>query len=460
MLDALVLARIQFAFTISFHILFPAFSIGLASWLVMLELLWLVTGKAAYQSLYRFWLKIFAVSFGLGVVSGLVMSFEFGTNWSELSARAGNVLGPLLGYEVLTAFFLEATFLGVMLFGSQRVHPRIHFFATCMVALGTLISAFWILAASSWMHTPAGFSVRDGVFYPENWLDVIFNPSFPYRFLHMTLAAYLSTCFVVAGVAAWYLARGRFPRRALLMLKLAVLFASIVVPLQIVVGDLHGLNTQEHQPAKIAAMEAHWETRARAPLLLVAWPDEAAERNVFEIGVPALGSLILKHDVDAAVTGLDQFAPDERPPVAPIFYTFRIMVGIGALMLIAAWTGLVQLVRGKLAESRLLLRALPWMIPSGFVAVLAGWCTTEIGRQPYVIYGLMRTAEAVSPVPGAAVATTLALFVAVYGGVFGAGIYYLVRLVRTGPLDVETPRAATAARPLGAAGEPLEESAA
>jgi cytochrome bd ubiquinol oxidase subunit I len=457
MFDPLLLARLQFAFTISFHILFPAFTIGLASWLMMLELLWLTTGKAAYLSLYRFWLKIFAVSFGLGVVSGLVMSFEFGTNWSALSAAAGNVLGPLLGYEVLTAFFLEATFLGIMLFGAQRVPRGVHFFATCMVALGTLISAFWILAANSWMHTPAGFSVRDGVYYPESWPAVIFNPSFPYRFVHMTLAAYLTTCFVVAGVAALYLRRGRFPRRATLMLKLAIVFASVVVPLQITVGDLHGLNTQEHQPAKVAAMEAHWETRARAPLILFAWPDETAERNRLELAIPALGSLILKHDTEAVVTGLDRFPADARPPVAPVFYSFRIMVGLGLLMLFLAWSGLVQLVRGKLEGTEWLLRVLPWMIPSGFVALLAGWCTTEIGRQPYVVYGLMRTAEAVSAVPGAAVATTLALFVAVYGGVFGAGIYYLTRLVRAGPGEVDRASVGTPARPLGIPDEPLEE---
>ncbi|HZF31262.1 MAG TPA: cytochrome ubiquinol oxidase subunit I [Gammaproteobacteria bacterium] len=455
--DPLLLARLQFAFTISFHILFPAFTIGIASWLAMLELLWLVTGKPAYQSLYRFWLKIFAVSFGLGVVSGLVMSFEFGTNWSGLSATAGNILGPLLGYEVLTAFFLEATFLGIMLFGPNRVGRGMHFFATCMVALGTLISAFWILAASSWMHTPAGYTFRDGVFYPERWVDVVFNPSFPYRFAHMVTAAYLTTCFVVAGVAARYLLRGQYPRRATLMLKLAVIFASIVVPLQIVLGDLHGLNTEEHQPAKIAALEGHWESRPRAPLVLLAIPDEAAERNAFELAVPLLGSLILKHDVNAPVTGLKEFARADRPRVALIFYSFRLMVGIGLLMLAAAWTGLVQLVRGRLAETRWLLRVLPWMIPSGFVALLAGWCTTEVGRQPYVVYGLLRTANAVSAVPGASVATTLALFIGVYGGVFGAGIYYLTRVIKAGPLEVDAPHGdARAARPLGAAAEMID----
>jgi cytochrome d ubiquinol oxidase subunit I len=457
MLDALLLARIQFAFTISFHIIFPAFSIGLASWLVMLELLWLRTGKAAYQSLYRFWLKIFAVSFGLGVVSGLVMSFEFGTNWSAFSAATGNILGPLLGYEVMTAFFLEATFLGVMLFGAQRVSRGVHFLATCVVALGTLISAFWILAASSWMHTPAGFSLSDGVYYPESWLEIVFNPSFPYRFAHMTLAAYLCTCFVVAGVAARYLLLGQYPRRAKLMLQLAVVFASIVVPLQVVIGDLHGLNTVEHQPAKIAAMEAHWESRTHAPLVLFAWPDAAAEENRFELAIPSLGSLILHHDVNAAVTGLKEFAPSDRPPVLIPFFGFRVMVGIGLLMLAAAWTGLVLLLRRKLAETRWFLRILPWMTPAGFVALLAGWFTTEVGRQPYIVYGLMRTADAVSAVPAASLLTTLVLFVVVYGGVFGAGVYYITRLVRTGPSEIDAHPTATPARPLGVPGEPLEE---
>jgi cytochrome d ubiquinol oxidase subunit I len=458
MLDALLIARLQFAFTISFHILFPAFSIGLASWLVTLELLWLKTGKPAFQSLYRFWLKIFAVSFGLGVVSGIVMSFEFGTNWSAFSARAGNIVGPLLGYEVMTAFFLEATFLGIMLFGTNRVSRGVHFLATCMVALGTLISAFWILAASSWMHTPSGFIEHAGVYEPASWLAVIFNPSFPYRFVHMTLAAYLSTCFVVAGVAAHYLRRGLYPQRAKLMLELAIGFASIVVPLQIVAGDLHGLNTIEHQPAKIAALEAHWETHAGAPLILFAWPDAEHERNALEIAIPKLGSLILRHDVDATVTGLKDFPRDERPPVVPPFFAFRLMVGIGLLMLAVAWSGLVQMLRGKLVETRWLLRVLPWMAPSGFVAVLAGWTVTEVGRQPYVVYGLMRTSEAVSSVPGASVATTLALFLAVYGGVFGAGIHYLSKLVRLGPGEVETEPRGTPARPLGVPAGPPESA--
>ena len=453
MLDTLILARIQFAFTISFHILFPAFTIGLASWLVMLELLWLRTGKAAYQSLYRFWLKIFAVSFGLGVVSGVVMSFQFGTNWSVFSEKTGNVLGPLLGYEVLTAFFLEATFLGIMLFGAERVGRGLHFLATCMVALGTLISAFWILAANSWMHTPAGFRLEGDVFYPVDWLAIIFNPSFPYRFIHMTLAAFLTTCFVVAGVAAGYLLQGRFPRRAGLMLRLAVIFAAIVVPLQIVVGDLHGLNTLEHQPAKVAAMEAHWETRRGAPLVLFAIPDAEQEKNHFEVSIPKLGSLILGHDLQAEVTGLEAFPPAERPPVKWVFYCFRLMVGIGLLMLFVGWCGAVQQWRGRLEQTTWLLRLTSNMAPAGFIALLAGWFTTEIGRQPYVVYGLMRTADAVSPLPAGSVAWSLAMFLLVYGGVFGAGLYYILRLVRKGPLTVEPPppEDATPQRPMSAA---------
>lgn len=459
MIDGLLLARIQFAFTITFHILFPAFTIGLASWLAMLEFLWLRTGKPAYQSLYQFWVKIFAVSFGLGVVSGIVMSFQFGTNWSVFTEASANVIGPLLGYEVLTAFFLEATFLGIMLFGTGRVPRSVHFFATCMVALGTLLSAFWILSANSWMHTPAGHSYEDGVFYAENWFEIVFNPSFPYRFTHMVAAAFLSTCFIIAGVAATHLLQGRFPRRAGATLRLAVIFASVVVPLQIVLGDLHGLNTQEYQPVKVAAMEGNWESRTHAPLLLFAVPDEEAERNRFEIGIPGLASLILQHDVGGRIDGLKDFPADERPPVAWVFYSFRIMVGMGLIMLAAAWIGLVHLLRGTLERTRWLLRVYRYAAPTGLIALLAGWFTTETGRQPWLVYGLMRTAEGVSPVPGASVGTSLALFVLVYGGVFGAGTYYVLKLIRTGPLEVEpTGRTArTPMRPMSASDESIEE---
>jgi len=458
-MEAEMLARIQFAFTVSFHILFPAFTIGLASWLVMLEALWLKTGKPAYMSLYKFWLKIFAVSFGMGVVSGIVMSFQFGSNWSGFSEATGNVLGPVIGYEVLTAFFLEATFLGIMLSGANRVGKGLHFFATCMVALGTLISAFWILSANSWMHTPAGFRVEDGIFYPVDWFQIIFNPSFPYRLLHMTLAAYLTTCFVIGAVSARYLVEGRFRQRARHMFFMSVIFGAIVVPAQILMGDLHGLNTKEYQPQKVAAMEAHWESEPRAPLILFAIPDEENETNHFQLGIPGLGSLILEHDIDAPVTGLKEFPPDERPPVAPVFWAFRLMVGLGVLMLFAAGTGVVQLIRGRLYETRWLLRLYTWMWPTGFIAVLAGWFTTEIGRQPWVVWELQTTADALSPVPGASVATSLLLFFLVYGVVFGAGIYYLLQLIRSGPGEVAgEPEKGTARRPLSAAGKPAEES--
>ncbi len=460
MIDPEILARIQFAFTVSFHIIFPAFSIGLASWLAMLEFLWLRTGTPAYHSLYRFWVKIFAVSFGMGVVSGIVMSFEFGTNWSGFAHATGNVLGPLLGYEVLTAFFLEATFLGVMLFGEGRVKPWLHFTSTCIVAVGTLMSAFWILAADSWMQTPAGFTIRDGVFYPVNWLHVIFNPSFPYRFGHMVMAAYLATCFIIAGIAASYLLEGRFPRRAGLTLKLAVIFASIVVPLQIVLGDAHGLNTEKYQPAKVAAMEAHWETRDHAPLLLFAVPNGKKERNTYEIGIPTLGSLILKHTPNGIVTGLKEFPPQDRPPVSVVFYSFRVMVAIGFLMVVVAWAGLVQLLRGKLEQTGWLLRTFRYIAPIGLIALLAGWVTTEVGRQPFLVYGVFRTAQGVSPVPGGSILTTLVMFVLVYASVFGAGAYYVLKLIRQGPREAgPSPGAApTAARPLSMPSESIEEN--
>ncbi len=457
-MEAEMLARIQFAFTVSFHILFPAFTIGLASWLVMLEALWLKTGKPAYMSLYKFWLKIFAVSFGMGVVSGIVMSFQFGSNWSGFSEATGNVLGPVIGYEVLTAFFLEATFLGIMLFGANRVGKGLHFFATCMVALGTLISAFWILSANSWMNTPAGFRVEDGIFYPVDWFQIIFNPSFPYRLVHMTLAAYLTTCFVIGAVSARYLLEGRFQQRARHMFFMSVIFGAIVVPAQVLIGDFHGLNTKEYQPQKVAAMEAHWESEPRAPLILFAIPDEENETNHFQLGIPGLGSLILEHDINAPVTGLKEFPAEERPPVAPVFWAFRIMVGLGVLMLFAAGAGVVQLIRGRLYETRWLLKLYSWMWPTGFIAVLAGWFTTEIGRQPWVVWELQTTADALSPVPGASVATSLLLFFLVYGVVFGAGIYYLLQLIRSGPGEVEgEPEKGTARRPLSAAGKPAEE---
>jgi cytochrome d ubiquinol oxidase subunit I len=443
----LLLSRIQFGFVMSFHIIFPAFTIGLASWLAFLAGAYLKTRRALWRDLYVFWLKIFAVSFALGVVSGIVMSFQFGTNWAELSTRAGNILGPLLAYEVLTAFFLEATFLGVMLFGWRRVAPRLHFLATCMVALGTLISTFWIISANSWMHTPAGYRIVDGVFMPESWWSIVFNPSFPVRLAHMTLAAFITTCFVIGGISATYLLRQRHREAAQLMLKLSVCFAAIAVPLQVVVGDLHGLKVRDHQPMKLAAIEGDWET--------------VRETNRYEVSVPKLGSLILTHDIDGEVAGLKEVGPELRPPVAPVFFSFRIMVGIGILMLsLIAWSAL-QWRRGRLFESKLVLRAWMLMTPAGFVAVLAGWYTTEIGRQPYVVYGLLRTSQAATAIDAGSVLTSLIVFATVYLFVFISGTYYLLKLLRKGPQPVEQallhPEAKTAQRPFSLPEEPLED---
>ncbi len=440
-MDVLLLSRIQFGFVITCHILFPAFTIGLASWLAFCEFNWLRSRKPVWHELYVFWLKIFAVSFGMGVVSGIVMSFQFGTNWSVLSERAGNILGPLLSYEVLTAFFLEATFLGVMLFGMKRVPEKLHFVATCMVALGTLISTFWIISANSWMHTPAGYSIdANGVFQPESWTAIIFNPSFPYRLTHMVLAAFITTCLVIGGVGAARLLRARDDVHGRTMLKMATLFAAITLPLQIFVGDLHGLNVREHQPVKLAAMEAHWQAGEKGegvPLVLFAWPDTQAERNDYEVAIPRLGSLILTHSWDGEIQPLTAVPRDERPPVAPVFFGFRIMVGLGVLMLALAWLSAFALRRDRLYGARWLLRGWRWMTLSGFVALVAGWYVVEIGRQPYVVYGLLRTADAVSAVDAGSVLTSLIVFVVVYSGVFGTGIWYITRLVKKGPQPAE-----------------------
>jgi cytochrome d ubiquinol oxidase subunit I len=458
--ETILLSRIQFGFVISFHIIFPAFTIGLASWLAFLAGMYLKTKRTLWRELYLFWLKIFAVSFALGVVSGIVMSFQFGTNWAELSARAGNILGPLLAYEVLTAFFLEATFLGVMLFGWRRVSPKLHFFATCMVALGTLISTFWIISANSWMQTPAGYTIVDGIYQAADWMQIVFNPSFPVRLAHMVLAAFITTCFVIGGISAVYLLRNRHVEGATLMLKLAVAFGAIAVPVQIFVGDLHGLAVHEHQPVKLAAIEGIWETERGAPLLLFAWPDEEREENRYAVGIPKLGSLIITHDPDGEIKGLKEVPPEDRPPVVPVFFAFRVMVGIGVLMLLVVAYSAIQWKRGKLAESRALLRAWMLMTPSGFIALLAGWYTTEIGRQPYVIYGLMRTAEAATPLNPASVATSLLVFATVYLFIFVAGTYYLLKLLRKGPQPVEDamrhPEDIRPARPLSVPEEAME----
>jgi cytochrome d ubiquinol oxidase subunit I len=436
--DALLLSRIQFGFVISCHILFPAFTIGLASWLAFLEWRWLRTRDALWRDLYFFWLKIFAVSFGMGVVSGIVMSFQFGTNWSVLSERAGNILGPLLSYEVLTAFFLEATFLGVMLFGYKRVPEKLHFLATCMVALGTLISTFWIISANSWMQTPQGYTLTaQGVFEPADWWAIVFNPSFPYRLAHMVLAAFITTCFVIGGVSAGYLRRGAHVAAARRMLLLAVAFAAIAVPLQVFVGDMHGLNAREYQPTKVAAMEAHWRAGAPGegvPLVLFAIPNEANERNDYEVAIPRLGSLILTHSLDGEIQPLTAVPRSERPPVKPVFYAFRVMVGLGVAMLLLVLASAWCWWRGRLFASRWILAGWRAMTFAGFVALLAGWYVVEIGRQPYVIYGLLRTADSVTPtLATGSVLASLLVFAAVYFTVFGAGIWYLHQLIRKGP---------------------------
>jgi cytochrome d ubiquinol oxidase subunit I len=431
---ALDLARFQFAFTVSAHIIFPAFTIGLASYLAVLEALWLVTGQAIYMTVFRYWVRIFAVAFGMGVVSGLVMSYQFGTNWSVFSDKAGPVIGPLMGYEVLSAFFLEAGFLGVMLFGLDRVGPRLHFLATLMVAIGTLISAFWILSVNSWMHTPAGYAMNAaGQFVPADWWAVVFNPSFPYRLVHMVLAAYLTTAFAVGAVGAWHLLADRQDAPARLMMSMALWMATIVAPVQIFAGDLHGLNTLEHQPMKIAAIEGHYETRKGAPLVLFGWPDNAAEETRYALELPKVGSLILTHDAEGEVKGLKAFPKEDWPNTPLVFWTFRVMVAIGfAMLALGLWSLFVRW-RGEFAVARGLQWASVLMGPSGFVAVLAGWITTEVGRQPYTVYGLLRTADSVSPIAAPAVAASLVAFVFVYFTVFGAGTFYILRLMSRPP---------------------------
>ena len=451
-MDAVTLARIQFGFTVSFHFIFPAFSIGLASYLMVLEALWLRTGKGVYANLYRYWLKIFAVAFGMGVVSGLVMSYQFGTNWSVFSAKAGPIIGPLMAYEVLTAFFLEAGFLGVMLFGMSKVGKGLHFFATCMVALGTLISATWIISVNSWMQTPVAYAINaKGQFVPAgSWWPIVFNPSFPFRLVHTVIAAYLTTALVVGGVGAWHLLKDAKNLGARTMFSMAMWMATIVAPIQILAGDAHGLNTLEHQPAKVLAMEGDYRPSPNgAPLILFGLPDDAAGRVRYKVEIPKLGSLVLKHDPNAPLGGLSDFPADRRPPTLIVFWSFRIMVGLGLAMLGLGLWSLLARARKRLYEWRWLHRAAVAMGPAGFVAVLAGWVTTEVGRQPFTVYGLLRTAQSHSPLAAPAVASSLLAFVLVYFFAFGAGGYYLTRLMAKPPEPGETEPARTPQRAAG-----------
>ncbi|MGH8226371.1 MAG: cytochrome ubiquinol oxidase subunit I [Steroidobacteraceae bacterium] len=434
--SALLLSRLQFAWVIAWHILLPAFTIGLASYILVLEALCFFSKREIYLTLSNFWTKIFAVSFGMGVVSGIVMPFQFGTNWSRYSDATANVLSPLFAYEGLMAFYLEAAFLGILLFGRKLVPAWAHLGSALMVAGGTLLSAFWILAANSWMQTPRGFKLVDGRFYPTNWLEIIFNPSFPYRFAHMVCAAYITTAFVVLGVAAYYLRRGRFGPESRLMMSMAIGLLTILVPLQMFIGDAHGRNTLEYQPTKLAAIEAHWHTQSHVPLILFALPDEKDATNRDVLSVPDLGSLILTHSADGTVRGLDAWPRSDWPPVAIPFFTFRIMVGLAVLMLLMVAASWWLKWRGTLYTSRGFLAVCELVSPIGFLAVLAGWITTEVGRQPWTVYGLLRTADSVTPsLTGTDVAWSLAGYMVVYLIMYPVGVRHMMRLVQRGPTE-------------------------
>jgi cytochrome bd ubiquinol oxidase subunit I len=455
-LDATLIARFQFAFTVAFHIIFPSFTIGLSAWIATLLVVWRRTGNDRYRRLAHFWTKVFAISFAMGVVSGLVMSYQFGTNWSRFSDVVGNVVAPLIGYEVLTAFFLEATFLGIMLFGWKRVPPWLHVTAAVCVAVGTMMSAFWILSANSWMQYPTGHVVRDGIAYPDDWLKVIFSPTFPMRLAHMLGAAYLTTSFVVIAIGARYFLDGRHLGYARIMLRMGLGMAIVLAPLQAIIGDQSGLKVYEYQPAKLAAIEAHWEADSPGPvpLVLFAWPNEAQERNDFQIAIPYLGSLIITHSLDGSYPGLKAYPPEDRPPLWGPFFGFRLMVGIGFLMIAVAWLGGYLWWKGRLESSRGYLRVAAYMWPAGFIAVLSGWVVTETGRQPWVATGILRTADAASPVSFSAVLASFVLFVVVYAIIFSFGIYYMNRLLARGPVDIdEAAEDGQPGRPLSAVGE-------
>ncbi len=438
-LSAFDLARIQFAFTVSFHIIFPAITIGLASFLAVLEGLWLKTRNKDYLALFHFWSKIFAVNFAMGVVSGLVMAYQFGTNWSFFSDFAGSITGPLLTYEVLTAFFLEAGFLGVMLFGWNKVGEKLHFFATCMVALGTLMSTFWILASNSWMQTPQGFEIVNNQVVPVDWIAVIFNPSFLYRLAHMGVAAFLASAFFIAASASWHLLKGNKTSAMKKMLSMSIWIILILAPIQALIGDMHGLNTLKHQPAKIAAIEGHWQNNPgeATPLILFGIPDMDEEKTKYALQIPYLGSLILTHSLDKQVPALKEFPKDDRPNSLIVFWSFRIMVGLGMLMILVGVWGTWLRYKKKLYQSNLFLRFTFLMAPSGLIAILAGWFTTEVGRQPWVVYGIQRTRDAVSAHGEMHMSISLLIFFIVYGSVFGIGYAYMLKLIRKGAPEVQ-----------------------
>ena len=460
-LDPQILSRLQFAFVVSFHAIFPVFTIGLAAYIAFLEARWYGTGDPVFRQLAEFWTRIFAVVFGMGVVSGIVMSFQFGTNWSEFSFAAANFIGPIISYEVLTAFFLEAVFLGILLFGRDRVPRGTHLFAACMVAIGTLISSFWILSANSWMHTPAGFELRDGIVYVTSWLEAIFNPSLWYRLGHVAVASLLTGAFVVAGVSAYYLLRKREVEANRKALSMALWMILIAAPAQALVGDLHGLNTFEQQPLKVAAMEGNWQTRTGAPFYIFAWPDAEAEEHRMSIGIPHAASFILTHDWQGEIPGLKEVSAAKRPPVGIVFWSFRVMLAIGFIMIaIAAWSLWLRM-RGRLYDSRIFHTVLQWMIPAPFVAVLAGWFVTEIGRYPWLIYQHMTLAEGITPsLTGVMVLLTLIGYITVYAIIFSAGIYYLSRLVVNGPESVDKykPTEIGPARPMSLVNVPFEDN--
>jgi cytochrome bd ubiquinol oxidase subunit I len=448
-LDPVLLSRIQFAWVIGWHILLPAFTIGLASFIAFLEGAHALTKRPIFLELSQFWLRIFAISFGMGVVTGIVMPFQFGTNWSRFADDAGNVISPMLAYEGLTAFFLEATFLGVLLFGRKLVPPFMHLVAALLVAVGTLMSAFWILATNSWMQTPTGHALIDGRFFPQDWLEIVFNPSFPYRLAHTVSGFYVTTAFVVLGVGAYTLRRGQSVEQGRVMLRLALWFLAIFVPAQMVMGDLHGLNTLAYQPAKLAAIEGLWDGGSGVPASIIGWPDEAAERNLGEIAIPRLGSLYLTHSWDGEVKGLKDFPRDQRAPVAIVYFSFRIMVGIAFLMLTVVVAGFVLMGRGRLDRAGWYLRLCQLTSCLGFIAVIAGWTTTEVGRQPWTVYGLLRTADSVSPsLAGSDVALSLALYVAVYLVIYPVGLLAMLRIVWRGPVATEATEPIAGGRPM------------